>query len=224
MSEVTRRHEVQYAHRAILSSGKTGSTAENYVERIMTIDNRSSPEIPPVCPGQIVMALALFRAAALDETVEETILPLSDRGIWKALLEPDALQRAIGVIRIHFESSNSIHPVVQRVACFLQLLREQNQNPNLLWLDIMASHNRFIPIINAIAWCTAHTDKAFDIVLFAKIASHTTNDVNGHLSLVTCQLVVEQHRTSLFVLRVERGKLHPFSKNCIPLFEGRHVS
>jgi hypothetical protein len=146
------------------------------MERVMTIDNRP-PEIPAVCPEQIAMALAFFRAAVLDETVEGAILPLSDRGIWKALLEPDAMQRGIGVIRIHFESSDSIHPVVQRVVCFLQLLREQNQNPNLMWLEIMTHHNRFIPIINVIALCPAHRDKAFDVVLFAKIASHMANDV-----------------------------------------------
>jgi len=140
----------------------------------MTIDKRPS-EIIPVCAEQIVMALALFRAAALDETVEDAILPLSDRGIWKALLEPDALERGIGVIRIHFESSDSIHPVVQRVVCFLQLLREQNQNPNLLWLEIATYHNRSIPIINAIAWCPAHRDKAFDVVAFANIASYMVN-------------------------------------------------
>jgi hypothetical protein len=150
----------------------------------MTINNRP-PGIPAVCPEQIAMALAFFRAAVLDETVEGAILPLSDRGIWKALLEPDALQRGIGVIRIHFESSDSIHPVVQRVVCFLKLLREQNQNPNLMWLEIMTHHNRFIPIINAIALCPAHRDKAFDVVLFAKIASHMANDVNGHLSPVS---------------------------------------
>jgi hypothetical protein len=99
-----------------------------------------------------------------------------------ALLEPDALQRGIGVIRIHFESSDSIHPVVQRVVCFLQLLREQNQNPHLLWNEVVRYHNRFLPIVNAIAWCPAHRDKAFDVVLFAKIASHMTNDVNGCLA------------------------------------------
>jgi hypothetical protein len=94
----------------------------------MTIDNRQT-EIPAVYPEQMAMAPARFRAAALDETVEEAILPLSDPGIWTALLEPDAMQRGIGVIRIHFESSDGIHPVVQRVVCFLQLLREQIRTP-----------------------------------------------------------------------------------------------
>jgi hypothetical protein len=150
----------------------------------MTINN-GPPEIPAVCPEQIAMALAFFRAAVLDETVEGTILPLSDRGIWKALLEPDAMQRGIGVIRIHFESSDSFHPVVQRVVCFLQLLREQNQNPHPLWNEIVTYHNRFLSIANAIAWCSAHRDKAFDVVLFAKIASHITNDINGRLSSVS---------------------------------------
>jgi hypothetical protein len=149
----------------------------------MTITN-GQPEIPAVYPEQIAMALAFFRAAVLDETAEGAILPLSDRGLWKALLEPDAMQRGLGVIRIHFESSDSIHPVVQRVLCFLQLLREQNQTPNLIWLEIMTHHNRFIPIINAIALCPAHIDKALDVVLFAKIASHMANDVIGHLSPV----------------------------------------
>jgi hypothetical protein len=147
----------------------------------MTIDNRP-PEIPAVCPEQIAMALALFRAAVLDETVQEAILPLSDRGIWKALLKPDALQRGVGVIRLHFESSDSIHPVVQRVVCFLQLLKEQNQNPDPLWLEITTYHNRFIPVINAVALCPAHKDEAFDVVLFAKIASHMAIDVCGYLS------------------------------------------
>jgi hypothetical protein len=146
----------------------------------MDIDNRSS-EILAVCAEQIGMALALFRTAVLDETIEETVLPLSDRGIWKALLDPAALQRGIGVIRIHFESNDGIHPVVQRVVCFLQLLRKQNQNPHPLWLEIVTYHNGFFPIINAIAWCPAHRDKAFDVALFAKIASHMANDVNGQL-------------------------------------------
>jgi hypothetical protein len=92
-----------------------------------------------------------------------------------ALLETDALQRGIGVIRIHFESSDSIHPVVQRVVCFLQLLREQNQNPHPLWNEIVTYHNRFPLIVNAIALCPAYRDKAFDVVLFAKIASHMAN-------------------------------------------------
>ena len=111
----------------------------------MAVDSRP-PEMLTVCAEQIGMALVLFRVALLDETVEEAILPLSDRGIWKALLEPDAMQRGIGVIRIHFESSDSIHPVVQRVVCFLQLLREQNQNPHPLWNEIVMYHNKFVPI------------------------------------------------------------------------------
>jgi hypothetical protein len=157
--------------------------AENRADRVMTIDNRP-PEIPTVCSEQIAIALALFRGAVLDETAQEAILPLSDRGLWKALLEPQTLLRGIGVIRIHFESSDGVHPVVQRVVCFLQLLREQNQNPHPLWNDIVTHHNRFIPIINAIAWCAAYRDKAFDVVPFAKIASYVTNDVNGYLSHV----------------------------------------
>ena len=131
------------------------------------------------------MALALFRVAVLGQTIEGAILPLTDRGIWKALVEPDAMQRGIGVIKIHFESSDDVNPVVQRVVCFLQLLREQNQNPHPLWNEIVTYHNQFIPIINAITWCTAHRDKAFDVVLFGKIASRMTNDVNGHLSSVS---------------------------------------
>jgi hypothetical protein len=137
----------------------------------MTIDNRPS-EILAVSAEQIGIALALFRAAVVDEITEEAIFPLSDRGIRIALLETDALQRGIGVIRIHFESSDRIHPVVQRLVCFLQLLREQNQNPHPLWNQIVTYHNRFIPIVNAIAWCPAHRDEAFDIVMFATIASH----------------------------------------------------
>jgi hypothetical protein len=86
--------------------------------------NNRPPEIIAVCAEQIGIALALFRAAVLDETAQEAILPLSDRGIEMASLETDALQRGIGVIRIHFESNDSVHPVVQRVVHFLQLLRE----------------------------------------------------------------------------------------------------
>jgi hypothetical protein len=150
-------------------------------ERVMNTDNKPPEEVIAVCPEQIAIALALFRAAALNESAQETILPLSDRGVWKGLLEPDALHRGIGVIRIHFESSDSVHPVVQRVICFLQLLREQNQNPHPLWNEIVTYHNRFIPIINAIAWCSAHSGKAFDVVLFAKIASYVPDHVNGCL-------------------------------------------
>ena len=149
----------------------------------MTIDDRP-PEIIAVCAEQVGIALALFRAAALDQIAEEAILPLSDQGIKKALIEPDALQRGIGVIRIHLESSDSIHPVVQRVVCFLQLLREQNQNPNVLWREIMMYHNRFIPIINAIALCPAHRGAGFDVAIFAKTASHLTNVTSAYLSSV----------------------------------------
>ena len=147
----------------------------------MTIDNRP-PEIPAVCVEQIGIALALFRAAVLDETAQEVILPLSDRGIHMALVEPDALKRGMGVIRIHFECSDCIHPVVQRIVSFLELLREQSQNPHPLWNDIVTYHNRFFSITNAIAWCPAHRGEAFDIVLFARIATQMTDDVNGLLS------------------------------------------
>ena len=148
----------------------------------MILDNRNS-EISAVCTEQIRIALALFRAAVLSETTEDAIfalaqgaiLPLSDRGIRMALLETEALQRGIGVIRIHHESSDRIHPVVQRVLCFLQLLREQNQNPHPLWNEMVTHHNRFLPIVNAIAWCPVHRGEAFDIVLFANIASRMVN-------------------------------------------------
>lgn len=152
-------------------------SAENGTKEFMSIDSRS-PEVPAVCEEQIGIALALFRAAVLDETVEEAILPLSDRGIRMALLEADALQRGLGVIRIHFESSDSIHPVVQRIVCFLQLLREQNQNPHSLWNEVVMYHNRFVPIVHAIAWCPAHRNNPFDVVLFARIASHVANASN----------------------------------------------
>jgi hypothetical protein len=108
-------------------------------------------EIIALRAEEIGIALALFRAAVLDESSEEVLLPLSERGIWTALLEPDALQRGIGVIRIHFEFSDSIYPVVQRIICFLQLLGEQHQTPHLLWNEIVTSHNRFATITNAIA-------------------------------------------------------------------------
>jgi hypothetical protein len=79
--------------------GRTGSYGrETRGERLWPLTTPT--EIPAVYPEQMAMALALFRAAALDETVEEAILPLSDPGIWTALLEPDAMQRGIGVIRI----------------------------------------------------------------------------------------------------------------------------
>jgi hypothetical protein len=140
----------------------------------MTIHNRLS-EIPAVFEVQIGMALALFRAAVLDENAEGAILPLTDRGIRMALREVDALQRGLGVIKIHFESSDSIHPVVQRVVCFFLLLREQDQNPHPLWNEIRMYHNRFVSIIHAIAWCPAHRNNPFDVVLFAKIAAHMTS-------------------------------------------------
>jgi hypothetical protein len=152
-------------------------SAENRRRESMTIDNRS-PEIPAVCAEQIGIALALFRAAVLDQTAEEAILPLaeeailpfSDQGIRVALLEPDAMQRGLGVTRTHLESRDRIHPVVQRVICFLQLLREQNHNPHPLWKPTVRDHNRFLPIVNAIAWCLAYKDTAFDVVIFARIA------------------------------------------------------
>lgn len=149
----------------------------------MTVDSRS-PEILTVCLGQIGMALGLFRAAVLGETVEEAILPLSDRGIWNVLLEAETLQRGVGVISIYFESRNSI-PVVQRVVRFFQLLREQNQNPHPRWIEIVTYHNKFVPIINAIAWCPAHRDEAFDVVLFATIVSRMASDVHCYLSSVS---------------------------------------
>jgi hypothetical protein len=151
---------------------------ENRAREFMTNDNRPS-EILPVCAEQMGIALALFRAAVCDGTAEEAILPLSDRGIRMALLDADALRRGIGVIGRHFESSDRIHPVVQRIACFLQLLREQSQNPHPLWNEIVTYHNRFLPIVDAISWCPAYGGEAFDIVLFSKIATHMANDVNG---------------------------------------------
>jgi hypothetical protein len=137
----------------------------------MTIDNQRT-EIVPVSAEQVAIALSLLRAAVLDGPAQEAFLPLSDRGIGMALLEPDALKRGIGVLSMHFEFSDGIHPVVLRVLCFLKLLREQSHNPDPLWNNIATYHDRFVSIAKAIAWCPAHKDEAFDVVLFAKIASH----------------------------------------------------
>jgi hypothetical protein len=102
----------------------------------MNIDTRP-PEIIAACVKQVGIALALFRAAVSNEIAEEAILPLSDRGIRMALLEANTLQRGFRVIMSHFESGDRIDPVVQRVVCFLQLLREQNHNPHPLWHEIV---------------------------------------------------------------------------------------
>jgi hypothetical protein len=80
MSLATRRHKVRGAYRKDPVTRKTDSYRRELRGAGYTIDN-GPPEIPCVCPEQIAMALALFRAAVLDETVEEAILPLSDRGI-----------------------------------------------------------------------------------------------------------------------------------------------
>jgi hypothetical protein len=157
---------------------EAGVVDDNRAREFMISDNRP-PEIRAVCAEQIGIALALFRAAVSGETAEEAILPLSDHGIRMALLEADALQRVIGVIRIHFESSDRIHPVVQRVVCFLKLLKEQNQNPHPLWSALVTYHNRFLPVVDAISWCPAYRGEAFDIVQFSKIAAHMANRVNG---------------------------------------------
>src|SRR4051812_23275239 len=68
---------------------------------IMNVDNGLSGIIA-VSAEQIAIALALFRTAVLDETTQEPILPITDRGICTALIEPNALQRGLGVIRIRF--------------------------------------------------------------------------------------------------------------------------
>jgi hypothetical protein len=66
-------------------------------KKVIATNNRA-PEPLAVCAEQIGIALSLFRAAALDMTSQEAILPLSDRAIEMALLEPDALERGIGVV------------------------------------------------------------------------------------------------------------------------------
>lgn len=152
-------------------------------QKDMSIDNGPSGIIA-VAAEQIAIALALFRAAVSDEASQEPILPITDRGICTALIEPDALQRGVGVLRIHFESHDSIHPVVQRLICFLHLLREQHGRPSQLWNEIVTHHNRYISIANAIAWCPAQKDKAFDLVMFAKLAGHMTNGPGDCSALV----------------------------------------
>jgi hypothetical protein len=156
-------------------------SAENRARESMTIANKP-PEIPPVCPEQIGIALALFRAAVLDEGAEETILPLRDRCIRTALLGPTRCNVDFELSRF-IVNSDSIHAVWQRVVCFLQLLRGQNQNPHPLWNEIVTHHNRFVPIVNAIAWCPAHRGKAFDVVMFAKITSHMADTL---IDCATC--------------------------------------
>jgi hypothetical protein len=136
----------------------------------MAVDDQRT-DIVPVRGEQVAIALALLRAAVLGDPTPDPFLPLSDEGIGLSLLEADALNRGLGVLRIHFESSDGIHPVVQRVRCFLKLLEEETHNPDPVWINIVKYHDLFVPIANAIAWCPAHRDEAFDIVLFAKIVS-----------------------------------------------------
>jgi hypothetical protein len=91
-----------------------------------------TPQLPVASAEEVGIGLALFRAAVLGQSAEEAtlsfakqdILPLTDEGMMIALREPQALRGGIHALGIHSESSDPLYPVVQRIICFLELLKE----------------------------------------------------------------------------------------------------
>jgi hypothetical protein len=134
--------------------------------------------LPVASEDDVGIGLALFRAAVLGRSAEDAtlsfvhqeILPLSDEAMLIALREPRVLRDGIDALGIHPQTTEPLYPVVQRIICFLELLKEQNQNPHPAWSTFVRCHNRFVPIINAIAWCPACKGEAFKLCAFARIA------------------------------------------------------
>lgn len=134
--------------------------------------------LPVASAEDVGIGLALFRAAVLGQSAEDAtlsfvnqeILPLSDEAMLIALRAPRVLRDGIDALGIHPKTTEPLFPVVQRIICFLELLKEQNQNPHPAWSTFVQRHNRFVPIVNAIAWCPACNGEAFNFCTFARIA------------------------------------------------------
>ena len=149
-------------------------TAQENTQCVMCQDRM----LPVASAEDVGIGLALFRAAVLGRSVEDAtlsfvnqeILPLSDEGLMIALREPRVLRDGIDALGIHPQTTEPLYPVVQRIICFLELLKEQNQNPHPAWSTFVRRDNRFVPIVNAIAWCPACKGKAFKFCIFARIA------------------------------------------------------
>ena len=149
-------------------------TAQENTQCVMS-QNRM---LPMASAEDVGIGLALFRAAVFGRPVEDAtlsfvnqeILPLSDEGMMSAFREPRVLQDGIDALGIHPQTTESLYPVAQRIICFLELLKEQNQNPHPAWSTFVRRDNRFVPIVNAIAWCPACKGKAFKFCTFARIA------------------------------------------------------
>jgi hypothetical protein len=140
-----------------------------------------SREVHIVPPEQMGMAFVLFRGAVLDETIQGPIVPITDRGVEVALAEPDAMERGMGVLRIHFECSDEPHPAMRRIKSFLLLLDQQKWKPGPNWRDLVATHNEFLPILKAMAWCPVLVDKPFELNLFSKLVQHIPAELDPNL-------------------------------------------
>jgi hypothetical protein len=143
------------------------------VKKVMSHTN-GPLAVPAALAEEVGIALALFRAAALDDSVQNPIRPFSDRGIEMALADPNAMRRGIDVIKIHFESGDKLHTVVQRILCFLELLKQQRSKPHALWANLVRHHDAFLPVVNGVAWCPAQGGSPFDTETFIKIVSQMT--------------------------------------------------
>jgi len=133
--------------------------------------------VPPAFAEQVGIAICLFRAGVLHQPAEQaiqplvdkTIRPLSDPGILVAVADASALARGLRILGTHSDSYDPLFPAVRRIVCFLGLLKEQKNTPDPLWEDLVAQHDHFASVVDAIAWCPAYREQPFDVQTFAKI-------------------------------------------------------
>jgi hypothetical protein len=129
----------------------------------------SRVEVPPVSVFEMGIAFTLFRRAALDEVIEDVFHPFTDQFAVASLSE-DGRHRGMMILAIHYDRPDTPTSIMKRIESFVQLLRCMAASPSEAWTQFCAHHDRFVPVVHAIAWCPVRSGHSFEMAEFISMA------------------------------------------------------
>jgi hypothetical protein len=123
-----------------------------------------------VSVAELGIAFTLFIIALMEEPQTSPISPLSHSYVETACSDESAVENAMAILGIHYDSPDVRNVMIERINCFVLLLRRMRQCPTESWHQFIVGFDRFVPVLHAIAWCPASAHQPFDEGMFRRIA------------------------------------------------------
>jgi hypothetical protein len=141
-------------------------------------NRRHDKPIPLVSPLELGVAFSLFQTAVLGEFLCVPVRPLTSAYVNFCCEDETALERGWAILSIHYDYPDVRNSIMQRINCFVLLLKRVHRHPARDWKDFVQRYDRFVPILHAVAWCPAFLDKPFDQGDFIRIAQNAPAEVS----------------------------------------------